>query len=87
MWTPDVGEEDQRKLESASVLVSRLGGAGGTAAYYLAAAGIGKHVLGHQENVKAGDLNRQLLSNLRTMEFRKLPTVRDEQCEVSGGLS
>lgn len=85
MWTPDVGEEGQRKLKSASVLVSRLGGVGGTAAYYLAAAGIGKHVLGHPENVKAGDLNRQLLSNLRTMEFRKLRTMRDDQCKVCGG--
>ena len=65
--------------------MSRLGGVGGTAAYYLAAAGIGKHVLGHPENVKAGDLNRQLLNNLRTMEFRKLPIARDEQCEVCGG--
>ena len=26
MWTPDVGEEGQRKLKAASVLVSRIGG-------------------------------------------------------------
>lgn len=61
MWTPDVGEEGQRKLKSASVLVSRLGGVGGTVAYYLAAAGIGKLVLAHAGNVKPSDLNRQLL--------------------------
>ncbi|HIE97770.1 MAG: HesA/MoeB/ThiF family protein [Fuerstiella sp.] len=61
MWTPDVGEQGQRKLKAASVLVSRLGGVGGTVAYYLAAAGIGKLVLAHAGNVKPSDLNRQLL--------------------------
>ena len=61
MWTPDIGEEGQRKLKAASVLVSRLGGVGGTVAYYLAAAGIGKLVLAHAGNVKPSDLNRQLL--------------------------
>ena len=61
MWTPDVGEDGQEKLKAASVLVSRLGGVGGTVAYYLAAAGIGKLVLAHAGNVKPSDLNRQLL--------------------------
>lgn len=61
IWTPDVGEAGQQKLKSASVLVSRLGGVGGTVAYYLAAAGIGKLVLAHAGNVKPSDLNRQLL--------------------------
>lgn len=61
MWTPDVGAEGQQKLKKTSVLVSRLGGVGGTVAYYLAAAGIGKLVLAHAGNVKPSDLNRQLL--------------------------
>lgn len=61
MWTPDIGEEGQEKLKAASVLVSRIGGVGGTVAYYLAAAGIGKLVLAHGGNVKPSDLNRQLL--------------------------
>ncbi len=61
IWTPDIGEAGQEKLKSASVLVSRLGGVGGTVAYYLAAAGIGKLVLAHGGNVKPSDLNRQLL--------------------------
>ena len=61
MWTPDVGEAGQQKLKAASVLVSRLGGVGGTVAYYLAAAGVGRLVLAHAGNVKPSDLNRQLL--------------------------
>src|SRR3954469_8438019 len=59
--TPDVGEAGQRKLRAARVLVSRVGGVGGAAAYYLAAAGIGKLVLAHAGNVKPSDLNRQIL--------------------------
>lgn len=61
IWTPDIGEEGQARLKDTSVLVSRLGGVGGTVAYYLAAAGIGKLVLAHAGNVKPSDLNRQLL--------------------------
>jgi molybdopterin-synthase adenylyltransferase len=55
------GEEGQRKLRAASVLVSRIGGVGGSAAMQLAAAGIGRLVLAHAGNLRLDDLNRQLL--------------------------
>src|SRR5438105_606907 len=55
------GEEGQEKLKAASVLVTRIGGVGGGAAYALAAAGIGRLVVAHEGNVRPGDLNRQLL--------------------------
>src|SRR5262249_13619867 len=58
---PGFGEEGQRKLNTASVLVSRIGGVGGCAAYQLAAAGVGRLVLAHAGNVRPSDLNRQLL--------------------------
>lgn len=61
MWVPGVGEEGQRKLKSASVLISRCGGLGGLVAYELAAAGIGRLILAHAGNTKPSDLNRQLL--------------------------
>ena len=61
MWMPDLGEEGQQKLKSASVMVSRVGGIGSVVAYELATAGIGKLVLAHAGNVKPSDLNRQLL--------------------------
>jgi molybdopterin/thiamine biosynthesis adenylyltransferase len=43
------------------VLVSRIGGVGGSAAMQLAAAGIGRLVLAHAGNVRLDDLNRQLV--------------------------
>lgn len=61
MWVPGFGEEGQRKLKNASVMISRLGGVGGIVAYQLAAAGIGKLVLAHAGDVQPSDLNRQLL--------------------------
>ena len=61
MWVPGIGEEGQRKLRAASVLVTRVGGLGGLVAYELAAAGVGRLVLAHAGTVKPADLNRQLL--------------------------
>ncbi len=61
MWVPDFGEDGQRKLKNASVMISRVGGVGGSVAYQLAAAGVGRLVLAHAGLVKPSDLNRQLL--------------------------
>src|SRR5262245_10129694 len=55
------GEAGQEKLKGATVLVTRVGGVGGAAAYQLAAAGVGRMVLAHAGNLRANDLNRQLL--------------------------
>lgn len=61
MWVPGFGEDGQRKLKGASVLISRCGGLGGIVAYELAAAGVGRLVIAHGGNLKPADLNRQLL--------------------------
>jgi molybdopterin/thiamine biosynthesis adenylyltransferase len=61
LWVPDFGEEGQRRLKGATVLVSRIGGVGGTAALQLAAAGVGKLILAHGGELRLNDLNRQLL--------------------------
>jgi molybdopterin/thiamine biosynthesis adenylyltransferase len=58
---PDFGEDGQRRLKAATVLVTRCGGLGSVVAYELAAAGIGRLVLAHAGDVKPSDLNRQLL--------------------------
>lgn len=61
MSVPGVGEDGQRRLKAASVLISRVGGLGGLVALELAAAGVGKLVLAHGGDLKLSDLNRQLL--------------------------
>ncbi|MFI5381770.1 MAG: HesA/MoeB/ThiF family protein [Tepidisphaerales bacterium] len=61
MWVGDFGERGQLALKNATVLISRCGGVGGTAALYLAAAGVGRLILAHAGNVKPSDLHRQVL--------------------------
>jgi molybdopterin/thiamine biosynthesis adenylyltransferase len=57
----EFGEQGQRRLKGAAVLISRCGGVGGVVAYHLAAAGVGRLVLAHGGNLRVDDLNRQLL--------------------------
>ncbi len=61
MWVSGVGESGQKKIKSASVLVSRCGGVGGLVACELAAAGVGCLILAHGGMIKESDLNRQIL--------------------------
>lgn len=71
MWLPQLGEHGQRQLKAARVLISRIGGVGGTVASYLAAAGVGRLILAHGGEIQPSDLNRQLL-----MSTPKLGTLR-----------
>jgi molybdopterin/thiamine biosynthesis adenylyltransferase len=61
LWVAGFGESGQLRLKNASVLVSRCGGVGGTLAFQLAAAGVGRIILAHAGNLRPDDLNRQLL--------------------------
>ncbi|MEQ1827747.1 MAG: HesA/MoeB/ThiF family protein [Pirellula sp.] len=76
MWANGVGETGQRQLKAASVLVTRIGGLGGTVAYQLAAAGVGRIVIAHAGNIKHSDLNRQLL-----MTYDRIGTSRVESAK------
>ena len=73
---PDLAEAGQEKLKDATVLISRLGGLGGTVAYQLAAAGVGRLILAHAGNLKPSDLNRQLLMTHPGMQARNPETDR-----------
>lgn len=61
MWSPQCGEAGQLRLKRSTVLVSRVGGVGGSAAMALAAAGVGRLILAHSGPLRTDDLNRQLL--------------------------
>lgn len=52
------GEAGQKKLKAATVLLSRCGGVGGTAAINLAIAGVGRLILAHGGEVVPDYLNR-----------------------------
>lgn len=90
MWVPGMGEEGQRKLKSASVFISRVGGLGGLVAYELAAAGVGRLILAHAGDVQASDLNRQLLQTHDRIGMPRMESIvrrlreLNPHCEVTG---
>jgi molybdopterin/thiamine biosynthesis adenylyltransferase len=53
--------EHQQRLKQSTALVAGVGGLGGTAALYLAVAGIGRLVLAHHGNLTLSNMNRQVL--------------------------
>lgn len=61
LTVPGFGRDQQRRLRDASVLVAGVGGVGGAAATYLAAAGVGRLALVHPGVLELPDLNRQTL--------------------------
>jgi molybdopterin-synthase adenylyltransferase len=61
MMLPNFGETAQKRLKSATVLVTGVGGLGGTAALYLAVAGVGRLILVRGGDLRLDDMNRQIL--------------------------
>lgn len=53
--------EHQERLRNSTALIAGIGGLGGTAALYLAVAGIGKMIFAHYGNLTLSNMNRQLL--------------------------
>lgn len=61
MMLPGFGEQAQRRLKSVTALVTGVGGLGGTAALYLAVAGVGRLILVRGGELRLDDMNRQIL--------------------------
>ncbi len=69
--------EHQQRLKESTALIAGIGGLGGTAALYLAVAGIGKIGFAHYGNLTLSNMNRQILmrhdwiGKSRVMQARK----------------
>lgn len=61
MMLPNFGYAAQKRLKSATVLVTGVGGLGGTAALYLLVAGVGRLILVRGGDLRLDDMNRQIL--------------------------
>ncbi len=53
--------DHQKRLKNSTALIAGIGGLGGTAALYLAVAGIGRMVFAHYGNATVSNMNRQIL--------------------------
>ena len=74
---PEVGEEGQRRLKGARLLLVGAGGLGSTAALYLAAAGVGHITVVDPDAVDVTNLQRQVLHGTRDVGRPKAESARD----------
>ncbi len=58
---PEIGDDGQRRLSEASVMIVGLGGLGSVVSTYLTGAGIGRLVLADNDVVSLSNLQRQVL--------------------------
>jgi molybdopterin/thiamine biosynthesis adenylyltransferase/rhodanese-related sulfurtransferase len=72
----EVGEEGQRKLLEAKVLLIGAGGLGSPAALYLAAAGVGTIGIIDNDIVDLSNLQRQVIHSEATVGMRKTESAR-----------
>ncbi|MBS0462393.1 MAG: molybdopterin-synthase adenylyltransferase MoeB [Proteobacteria bacterium] len=73
---PEIGEQGQRKLEAARVVLLGAGGLGAPAAFYLAAAGVGTLVLADDDVVDRSNLQRQILHADARIGMGKVESAR-----------
>ncbi|HJQ10444.1 MAG TPA: molybdopterin-synthase adenylyltransferase MoeB [Gemmatimonadaceae bacterium] len=80
---PQVGEEGQRRLKSARVLLVGAGGLGSPVAMYLAAAGVGTLGLVEYDDVDLSNLHRQILHGSASIGRSKLDSARDRLHDIN----
>jgi molybdopterin/thiamine biosynthesis adenylyltransferase len=83
---PDFGAAAQLQLKSASVMISRVGGLGGTVAMLLARAGVGKLVLAHDGVVEHENLNRMQLAFREHLGEPRIDVFRDTLTRINPEL-
>lgn len=73
---PELGEDGQRKLLDASVLIIGAGGLGSVCALYLAAAGVGRIGLIDPDRVELSNLQRQILYETADIDEPKVSAAK-----------
>ena len=80
---PNIGEEGQRRLKSARVLLIGAGGLGSPAALYLAAAGVGHLGVIDADVVELSNLQRQVLHGTRDIGRPKVESAADRMRDIN----
>ncbi len=80
---PEVGEEGQRKLLEAKVLLLGAGGLGSPTALYLAAAGVGTLGIVDDDTVDVSNLQRQVIHSTETIGVAKVDSAEQAIKELN----
>lgn len=83
MIMPEVGEEGQKKLKAAKVLVIGAGGLGSPVGLYLAAAGVGTLGLVDFDDVDHSNLQRQVAFGVDDVGKPKVEATRDRLLQIN----
>ncbi len=80
---PHVGGKGQKKLLQAKVLIIGAGGLGSPAAFYLAAAGVGKIGLVDNDEVEISNLQRQILHSTSNIGRPKTSSAKERLTDLN----
>lgn len=83
---PEVGEEGQRKLKSARVLVIGAGGLGSPVLLYLTAAGVGQIGVLDFDRVDLSNIQRQIVHSSHSVGRAKVESARESLEAVNPGV-
>lgn len=79
--------EKQEKLASSHIFIAGIGGLGGTAAIYLAAAGVGNLTLLHDGVIDLPDMNRQILMKDAQIGKSRVKCARETLLEFNPNIN
>lgn len=80
---PEIGEQGQRKIQNAKVLIVGVGGLGSPVVLYLAAAGVGTLHLVDADVVNQSNLGRQILYNTTHIGKSKVAVAKQVLQELN----
>ncbi len=75
---PEIGEQGQRKLKNAKVLLVGLGGLGSPCAIYLSACGVGTLGVIDFDRVELSNLHRQVIHFTKDIEKSKVDSAKEK---------
>jgi adenylyltransferase/sulfurtransferase len=82
----DFGVKGQEKLKNSRILLAGAGGLGSAAAYYLAAAGVGRLRIVDRDQVDLSNLNRQILHWQKDIGRDKVESAQEKLSQLNPGI-